>query len=433
MPTSSSLSLLESSTVASVDQGRRSSSSRSKTSRRSLKKNIEIDRSADDCKTIISDLTTNTEISKITNASAIMNTRKSLRKSRRGETRESRRQDERMYASLESDERVVGIFGTNADWMSVIRQVQKRRHILIAIAFLSAIFLPIIANQSLRNFSISGDNDQEVRNLRSQVVMISEDEAISVGTYFEHREDDISDIEFLIQRKLADSLVEEEDFEGFIMPEDLENRDDVNSHIENKQGKESNHRKQIGSNKFSKESAIRPYNLTDVLYAADIYDNAFVTLVWDPNHDIFISYYSKRHYWSGCEKLLGSIKQMTFMLKHLFPWRFQKGKSAEFAMAVSGGDYPGVIVTDCVLGRSSEPCARTAPILHFGSVFQRPIFPNMIAMPMPDGHHLRCFENWVRFKKVCSGLKSVEDGGTLFFGESIGKSFDDLIPQVVWR
>ncbi|KAL7460316.1 hypothetical protein ACHAXS_000777 [Conticribra weissflogii] len=324
------------------------------------------------------------------------------------------------------------LLGAFLDAMKVISQLQKMRHILIAVAFISAISLPFIANQSLRNFSAEGEKYGDESNLRSRVDMNSEDEAIYLGTYFEQREDGI---ELLIQRNLAGSFVEEEDFEGFVMPEDLENQPgilvDVNSHFENKDEKKSIQSKQTGLNKDSQEYAIRPYNLTDVLYAADIYDSTFVTLVWDPDEDVFISFYSERHYWaSSCDKLLASITSVTFMLKHLFPWRFQKGKSAEFALAVSGGDYPGVKVTDCVLGRWSEPCARTAPILNFGSVFQRPIFPNMIAMPMPDVHHLRCFENWVRYKNVCNGLKDVEDGGDLVFG---AKSFEDLIPQVVWR
>lgn len=87
------------------------------------------------------------------------------------------------------------------------------------------------------------------------------------------------------------------------------------------------------------------------------------------------------------------------------------------------------------------------------------MFPNIIAMPMPVGEHLYCFEVWIRHKKLCSKLKGLEFGeeGVAWevsqeddcystHGSNCMKfqgdakticeprpCFQDLIPQVVWR
>ena len=179
---------------------------------------------------------------------------------------------------------------------------------------------------------------------------------------------------------------------------------------------------------------ISPYNLTDVLLSADIFDNNYATVVWDPAEDRFIGYYSHRHWWvHGNTKLMFSIKKMTYMLRATFPWRFQKGINPEFAFGISSGDYPAVTATKCVLERTSLPCKETAPILHFGSAFRKPLFPSMIPMPMPEYHHIKCFEQWVKFKNICPGLKSISNGGELAFSDEVQKTWDQLIPQVVWR
>lgn len=330
-------------------------------------------------------------------------------------------------------------------WTQVVRRAKTRRRRLVAIAFVSAVCLPMVGNLSLKKFNFSeGNLWSQIGTSREDEVMIEQMDG--VWDYFEKQED--GDIDLLFRRELSMAFADEEDIEGFVPPGDFEDRIEIeenagyyNNYDANDLGRNNDSvisplDKVGGSKSIPAEAAIRPYNLTDVLHAADIYDRTYATLIWDPSENVFLAYYSKRHYWaSGCAKLLGTIQQLTFMLRHLFPWRFQKDNSPEFAMAISSGDYPAVKVTDCVMGRpgTSLPCARTAPILHFGSVFRKPIFPNMIAMPMPDGHHLTCFENWVRNKKVCSGWRSFEDGGELMFPEVVGKSFAELIPQVVWR
>ncbi|KAL7464741.1 hypothetical protein ACHAXS_005081 [Conticribra weissflogii] len=345
----------------------------------------------------------------------------------------------------------------HAGWTNVLRplKTRRRRRQLFGIASVSAMGLWSVGNLSLRDF-------------------YSETTAEADDYYWRWRDDggemnldlDLDlDLELTMHRELSRAVLDEEedeeDFEGFFAPEALESGSDhlleagdfhghfhfqFHNHFHDDDNHDDNRNNKMTSSPLDKlggskpilaETAIRPYNLTDVLLAADVFERTFAALVWDPSEDAFVAYYSKRHYWaSGGEKLLGAIKQLSFLLRRRFPQRFQKGNGLEFAVAVSSGDYPAVIVDDeCARGASSGARgARTVPVLQFGSVFRsKGCFSNLVAMPMPDGHHLTCFEEWARKGRVCKGWRSVEDGGELMFPESVGIPFEELIPQVVWR
>lgn len=125
--------------------------------------------------------------------------------------------------------------------------------------------------------------------------------------------------------------------------------------------------------------SIRPYDLDDLLRVIPYYDHAMALLVYDPIDDRFFAYYSTNHRWKrGCEELIVSIRMVVYILRRLFPQRFTP-TSPEFAMVISAGDVPGVRVTSCVKNKD-YPCSPMdlPPILHFGHVFNLPLFPSMI-------------------------------------------------------
>ncbi len=124
---------------------------------------------------------------------------------------------------------------------------------------------------------------------------------------------------------------------------------------------------------------IRSYDLDDLLRVIPYYDHAMALLIYDPIDDRFFAYYSTNHRWKrGCEELIVSIRMIVYILRRLFPQRFTP-TSPEFAMVISAGDVPGVRETSCVK-KKDYPCSPMdlPPILHFGHVFQLPLFPSMI-------------------------------------------------------
>ena len=198
--------------------------------------------------------------------------------------------------------------------------------------------------------------------------------------------------------------------------------------------------------------------MTQVIDAAKTFTAQYAVVVYDPERDSFIGYYSQNHQWGAdttTKKLIYTITTLTWLLRKLFPDRFTPNNS-EFVLALSGGDYPAVRDRACIrTSNNSEeqsgPCEvsevdkqqqkgrkrknkdnrNKAPILQFGSVFTGPLFPNLIAMPMP-GVHLNCFTDWFTSRNICKQfLPSYLFG--LVFGETVGLVWDDLIPQLVWR
>jgi hypothetical protein len=198
------------------------------------------------------------------------------------------------------------------------------------------------------------------------------------------------------------------------------------------------------SDLIQRSMGLPAYTMKQVIDAADTFTTQYAIVIYDPGRDCFIGYYSQNHQWvMGVtnKKLNNTIATLTWLLRKLFPTRFTPN-SAEFVLALSGGDYPAVRYRDCIRDdrHQSGPCEQQqqqdnkAPILHFGSVFSQPhFFPNIIAMPM-TGVHLNCFENWYTSRKICKNfLPSYLKPGGLVFGEDVGLYWDGLIPQLVWR
>jgi len=213
-----------------------------------------------------------------------------------------------------------------------------------------------------------------------------------------------------------------------------------------------------------------PYHLKDALQIAQLYDHTYLLLVYEPNSDTFYGLYHKNHKWtSGNHKLLNSFNDITYMLRKAFTQRFVKGESDELVIPISSGDFPSIKtvclnhfkrqLADDVSTTSSSlslqiinTCTNSkAPVLNFGSVFnEESIMPNMIAMPMPEPHHLPCFRMWADKHQICDELQPKQfverrrNTGELYkgrgqshyqmvYGKEYGIDWDDLIPQVVWR
>eukprot|EP01082_Thalassiosira_pseudonana_P015071 g13379.t1 g13379 contig8:554464-557723(-) len=173
---------------------------------------------------------------------------------------------------------------------------------------------------------------------------------------------------------------------------------------------------------ISSSTPLPKYTLQDALSPAHIYRDTYGFVVYDPSADEFIGMYPRSIKWSYYgRKLINSMGQLTFMLRQIFPERFQGESSDELVIPVSSGDFPYLMGSECIQGNTELPCVDlVAPILHFGSTFKRNLFPNMIGMPMP-GFHLTCFADWAAGGSACN------------FGEEHDLEYDDLIPQLVWR
>ncbi|KAL9188250.1 hypothetical protein ACHAXT_006628 [Thalassiosira profunda] len=208
------------------------------------------------------------------------------------------------------------------------------------------------------------------------------------------------------------------------------------------------------SHLIADEQPLPRYTLQDAVASSHLYDHTFALLVYDPADDVFRGLYSTRHHWvSGCDKLLASVRHTAFFLRKLFPERFCGSECDELVMPISSGDYPGVKgrCLDSFRQEASNPLtpsgwqevvsrgchSSTAPILHYGSVFrQSQLFPSMLAMPMPDRHNLYCFEMWATHGSVCRQMRPTrpeDPKAELVFGDELGLTWEELIPQVVWR
>lgn len=183
--------------------------------------------------------------------------------------------------------------------------------------------------------------------------------------------------------------------------------------------------------------SLAPYNLENVLQAVDLFHNTFFIVIYDPEEDTFIAYYSRSHKWvASVAKLINSFKILANSLRLMFPERFKSEK--EFVIAISSGDYPAVSMMECIR-HDKLPCVsdelNVAPIFHFGSVFTENIVPSMIAMPMPQGNHLSCYHRWTQHGVLCNEYlpRGLSNPNGLVFGDTVGLTWDDLIPSLVWR
>jgi hypothetical protein len=205
-------------------------------------------------------------------------------------------------------------------------------------------------------------------------------------------------------------------------------------------------------------SASKPlptYDLPSLLSQINLFSNTFAVIVYDPPTDEFYALYSKKHYWSSSvEKMIRALSSVTDLIRQKFGDRL--GTVDELAFGISAGDYPAVKITDCVkvnshaatkheqrlsgqTGSSGCSSENAPPILHFGSTFRHQVFPNMISMPMPESHHLQCYEYYATRGEVCPNRKRLARVGEHgLFGEGTrfdwsASSWDGLVPQVVWR
>ena len=194
----------------------------------------------------------------------------------------------------------------------------------------------------------------------------------------------------------------------------------------------------IFHNLIDSKLPLPPYTIQDAIYGSQIYYDSVAILVYDPNDDKFVLQYSQRHAWNmASRKLIATFQTISYMLRKMFPERFQgiQNGSKEFAIPISSGDNPHVKATDCLRQlRSDQSCAESfmtkSPILHFGSVFSKMnMYPNMIAMPMPERSHLVCFRQYVGNQQLCKELSEN------YFSAShdLGLQWTELIPQVMWR
>lgn len=179
------------------------------------------------------------------------------------------------------------------------------------------------------------------------------------------------------------------------------------------------------------------YGLKSVVDSTIIYNGASAILVYDPVSDRFVLLYSKRHPWNAeNEELLQAFKKISYLLRHLFPDRFNSSNE-EFAMSISVGMFPHVQSADCVkqameTGNAEKPCVEShftsAPILHFGNVFSSEhIYPNIVPMPKPHlGNNFDCFLQWIKTQTICDALKH------LVYGDGV-VNWEELSPEVFWR
>lgn len=136
------------------------------------------------------------------------------------------------------------------------------------------------------------------------------------------------------------------------------------------------------------EMELPKYTLQHVLKEAQTMRSKYAILRYDPTTDQFTAHYYKHERWvNGCYKLMHSLSALTVLLRTIFPKRFTPN-SPEFIMGVSSGDYPAMTDQECLYRDQDEPCdvsgGLKAPVLHFGSVFRKAMFPNMIGKCVLD-------------------------------------------------
>ena len=115
--------------------------------------------------------------------------------------------------------------------------------------------------------------------------------------------------------------------------------------------------------RWKKLMNIQRYTLEDALYESFIFKATFALIVYNPPTDTFLGLYNKNHKWlTGNKKLWKSMWCLTFMLRKVFPERFNSNMP-ELVLAISSGDSPQV--DKWKLPHSDG----VAPVLMFGSSF----------------------------------------------------------------
>jgi len=214
---------------------------------------------------------------------------------------------------------------------------------------------------------------------------------------------------------------------------------------------------------------LRPYSVDNALLAIKAFRYQAFYFVYDAQSDEFVVIHNMRICDHGCVRIFRIAPMIAFALRLNFPERFQglqqqqqhdnidanKEKypndgSSDFVFVVSTGDIPR-LRQPCLLKENHCQAEKFAPILQFGSVYSdESFFPSMIAMPQPVRPHTPCFEEWHREGTICKDLQPIamtppenadnSDSGSslnfkdgLVFGNELGLSWDQLIPQIIWR
>lgn len=176
-----------------------------------------------------------------------------------------------------------------------------------------------------------------------------------------------------------------------------------------------------------KDLELPQYNLADAVEVGQsTFSNMYGVFVYDPEEDTFAFYSVMMRQMA---KINVGVRLLSFSLRQLFPERFCGKGCDEFAIAISGGDYPH-LNKECFesFPHTSEDCpGHFAPIFNFGSAYRhREILPNMLAMPMPGWTHSTAIGNYIE-NPMKSPLTFTD------WEEQLDEKWEDLIPQVVWR
>jgi hypothetical protein len=114
---------------------------------------------------------------------------------------------------------------------------------------------------------------------------------------------------------------------------------------------------------WKKSMNIQRYTLEDALYESSIFKVRFALIEYNPPIDTFLGLYNKNQRLTGNKKLWKSMRCLTFMLRKVFPERFNKNMP-ELVLAISSGDSPQV--DKWKLLQHSDG---VVPVLMFGSSF----------------------------------------------------------------
>ena len=207
----------------------------------------------------------------------------------------------------------------------------------------------------------------------------------------------------------------------------------------------------------SAPSSLQPYTDDDCIQTLKRFEHVGFILRYSGHSDEFSLYAPMKHNWSRHDQIEAYTALIRILRKEYW-FRFKKG-NPDFSVIFSTGDS---LKMDCgclsiPTDRKSAPyevnnndptnfqqqfnagemktCDRHqfAPILQFGSGFVHPdVMPSMVTMPIYT--HLRCFEIFRYDGKVCNKFSplSPKNKFGIYFEEET-RSFNDLIPQIIWR
>jgi hypothetical protein len=244
----------------------------------------------------------------------------------------------------------------------------RRRLVLLAIAF-AAVSLASIFTFGPTAYPLEHNNSSSESSRKLQ----------TLGMYIDPKSVDIKQL----------SAEEHDSYENIVTADSINNNPTTNTNNNN------NPSITTYTDLVHNEIALPQYTLQQVIEATDTMRSKYAILRYDPTTDKFTGYYSKNQRWvPGCYKLMHSISALSVLLRAIFPERFTRNSSPEFIMGVSSGDYPAMMDQGCIYRDQDGPCDESgslkAPVLHFGSVYRKPMFPNMIGECLFHFYILSC-------------------------------------------